>query len=515
MGGNYEYPVMEEQERRQDHWDYGLQYTRGDSYYGRERNGVEEMPLIRNGVEDRGPYRRDVAMKDGDMLVIAEKPSVARSIAEVLGADNKKDGYLEGNGFTVTWCIGHLVEPYVPDDYDERYKKWSYEDLPIIPDIWKYRAKADTKKQYDIVAGLLNDSRFSEVCCATDAGREGETIFRKVYNLSGSRLPIKRLWISSMEESAIREGFANLRPGEEYENLFQSGICREKADWLVGMNGTRLFTELYGFDSDDHTPGKQMVYHIGRVQTPTLAVVVEREVNIRGFVKEPYYTVHILADGLDAVSDKFKTREDAVALADLCMGGRCYVERIVEEDKTKAAPKLYDLTSLQRDANRLFGFTALQTSEFTQSLYEKKLCTYPRTDSRYLTDDMGDTATGIIEAVDTKFFTVGKSFRPKINALLNSRKVSDHHAIIPTIEITSLDMGTLSEGEKMILLLIANRLICAVSNPYRYKRVYIQLACNNNIFEAAGTKVIDSGYREYEDRSILPKSITEWETLFE
>ena len=410
----------------------------------------------------------------GAVLVIAEKPSVARSIAEVLGAGEKKEGYLEGNGYTVTWCIGHLVEPLDPEGYDERYKKWSYEDLPVIPgriggllsdpdgrngdyseacgDGWRYRAKPDTKKQYDIVTRLLNDSRFKQVVCATDAGREGETIFRKVYNLSGSRLPIKRLWISSMEESAIREGFASLRPGEEYENLYQAGICREKADWLVGMNGTRLFTELYGYDDVGNTRGKRSVYHIGRVQTPTLAVVVEREENIRSFVKEPYYTVHILADGLDAMSDKYKTREEATALADLCMGGRCMVERISEEEKSKGAPKLYDLTSLQRDANRLFGYTALQTSEYTQSLYEKKLCTYPRTDSKYLTDDMAETAEEIIDAVSTKFFQTEYGFVPNVRVLLNSTKVSDHHAIIPTMEIGRLDMNSLSEGRRRSFL---------------------------------------------------------------
>ena len=552
----------------------------------------------------------------GQVLVVAEKPSVGRAFAEVLGAKEKKDGYMEGNGYTVTWCIGHLVEPLEPEGYDERYRKWRYEDLPIIPgdfkgsgsdrgrpggqgepgmskeswnysgesgrkveksgNGWRYRARPETKKQYDIVARLLNDRRFSEVVCATDAGREGETIFRKVYNLSGSMLPIKRLWISSMEDSAIREGFDNLRPGEEYENLYQAGICREKADWLVGMNGTRLFTELYGYAAGNSgvvmekeesqngislqkhrekpsQNGKRasqngigvghVIYHIGRVQTPTLAMVVEREESIRGFVKEPYYTVHIRTEGshsdpfmsdlasnnirhltsqtsnqdaaqlrfstkigaknrtegLDAVSDKYKTREEATELADLCLGQPCYVERISEEEKTRSVPKLYDLTSLQRDANRLFGFTALQTSEYTQSLYEKKLCTYPRTDSRYLTDDMGETAGEIIEAVSRRFFPVETGFQPKISALLNSKKVSDHHAIIPTMEIASVDMGSLSDGERKILLMIANRLICAVSAPFRYKKIYVQLVCNHNFFEATGTKVIDPGFHRYED----------------
>ena len=553
-GFEYGYPVMEEEENCFDDGRCASGYELVERRQEREWHRPMEC--------DRGAdFKTGSTKTSGSVLVIAEKPSVARSIAEVLGATEKKEGYLEGQNYTVTWCIGHLVEPLDPEGYDEKYKKWSYEDLPIIPghigevgsdhdryssygqngqsaesgDGWKYRAKSDTKNQYDMVARLLNDQRFSQVVCATDAGREGETIFRKVYNLSGSMLPIKRLWISSMEESAIREGFENLRPGEEYENLFQAGICREKADWLVGMNGTRLFTELYGYDNVDDTDNnagggsgncycngdgydgsankngnrnggnrngskeKHTVYHIGRVQTPTLAIVVERGESIRGFVKEPYYTVHVLSEGLDAVSDKYKTREEAIALADHCMGGRCFVEHITEEAKTKGAPKLYDLTSLQRDANRLFGFTALQTSEYTQSLYEKKLCTYPRTDSRYLTDDMEETAVEIIEAVGIKFFPLGYGFRPKISALLNSGKVSDHHAIIPTMEITGLNMADLSDGEQKILLLIANRLICAVADPYRYKRVYVKLNCNHNSFEAAGTKVIDPGYSKYED----------------
>ena len=333
------------------------------------------------------------------ILVIAEKPSVARTIAEVLGADEKGEGYLEGNGYVVSWCIVHLVEPVEPDAYDEKYKTWSYRDLPIVPEKWKYQAKPDTRKQYLILERLLKDDSFCEVVCATDAGREGETIFRKVYLLAGSRLPIKRLWISSMEESAIREGFANLKPGEEYENLYQAGMCREKADWLVGMNYTRLFTDIYGYDIRVGSTNQSMVYHIGRVQTPTLAVVAERDETIRSFIKEPFYTVHILSDGLDAVSRRFKTREEATELADKCLGETCRVESITEEDKCIAAPKLYDLTSLQRDANRFFGFTAKGTLDYTQSLYEKKLCTYPRTDSKYLTDDMEETAKRVIQAV--------------------------------------------------------------------------------------------------------------------
>ena len=370
--------------------------------------------------------------------------------------------------------------------------------------------------------------------CATDAGREGETIFRKVYNLSGSRLPIKRLWISSMEESAIREGFAHLRPGEEYENLYQAGMCREKADWLVGMNYTRLFTCIYGDgygrnavnaengQQDDNVlksaangqqgdnvlksaanhnnkdTGKSMVYHIGRVQTPTLAIVAERDESIRNFVKEPFYTVHIMADGLDAVSRKFKTRDEATELADKCLGAVCTVDTITEEEKSVVAPHLYDLTSLQRDANRLFGFTAKQTSDYTQSLYEKKLCTYPRTDSKYLTDDMAETAERVIGAVGRSIFLIEEAFQPKIGALLNSKKVSDHHAIIPTVEIETQDLSGLSDGERKILAMVANRLLCAAAEKYRYKKVYILLNCNEYPFEAVGTKILEPGFKKYE-----------------
>ena len=439
------------------------------------------------------------AAAGGDILVIAEKPSVGRSIAKVLGAEDKKEGYLEGNGYVVSWCIGHLVEPVEPEGYDESYGRWCYEDLPIIPDKWKYQVKGDTKKQYGILKELLNDRRFSSVVCATDAGREGETIFRKVYMLSGSRLPIKRLWISSMEESAIREGFENLRPGEEYENLYQAGICREKADWLVGMNGTRLFTTIYRYDTDRNLLEKPRVYRIGRVQTPTLAIVAERDENIRNFVKEPFYTVHILSNELDAVSRKYKTREEATELADKCLGGRCVVDSITEEEKSVAPPKLYDLTSLQRDANRLFGFTAKETLDYTQGLYEKKLCTYPRTDSKYLTDDMEATVERVIEAVRQSLFLIEGIYQPQIGRLLNSRKVSDHHAIIPTVEIASQDLNRLSEGERKVLAMLANRLICAAADKYLYRKVYILLNCNEYPFEASGTSIIDYGYKAYEN----------------
>ena len=322
-------------------------------------------------------------------LVITEKPSVAQSIARVIGADKRKDGYMEGNGYIVSWCIGHLVELAQPDAYSDAWKKWSYESLPMIPEKWQTEVKSDTAAQYKILKGLMNDARVDCVVCATDAGREGELIFRLVYHQAGCSKPIKRLWISSMEESAIREGFANLKPGSDYDGLYESALCRQRADWLVGLNGTRLFTVLYG--------GK--VLKVGRVQTPTLAMLVEREEKIRNFKKEKYYMAHILMDGADAATDRIDDKTQAESIAAACESKTASVVSVTKEKKTVQPPKLYDLTTLQRDANRLFGFTAKQTLEYTQSLYEKKLVTYPRTDSQYLSDDMGDTARGVIGAV--------------------------------------------------------------------------------------------------------------------
>lgn len=305
-------------------------------------------------------------------LVIAEKPSVAQSIAAVLGATQRKDGYLEGNEYLVSWCVGHLVELVQPESYEEAWKKWSYDNLPIIPQEWQHEVKSDTKAQYQILKKLMHDDRVDAVVCATDAGREGELIFRLTYNMAGCRKPMKRLWISSMEESAIRDGFHNLRPGSDYDNLYKSALCRQEADWLVGINGTRLFTVLYG--------GKAL--KVGRVQTPTLAMLVDRESKIMNFKKEAYYMAHIMGNGLDAVSEHISDKTEAERIAGACENGQALVTSVVKEEKWVAPPKLYDLTTLQRDANRLFGFTAKQTLEYTQSLYEKKLVTYPRTDSQ-------------------------------------------------------------------------------------------------------------------------------------
>ena len=423
-------------------------------------------------------------------LVIAEKPSVAQSIARVIGAGEKKDGYMEGSGYIVSWCIGHLVELAQPDAYSEAWKKWSYESLPMIPEEWQTEVKGDTAAQYKVLKGLMHDKRVESVVCATDAGREGELIFRLVYEQAGCSKPIKRLWISSMEESAIREGFENLRPGSDYENLYQSALCRQRADWLVGLNGTRLFTVLYG--------GKML--KVGRVQTPTLAMLVEREEKIRNFKKEQYYMVHILMDGIDAVTERIDDKAQAESIAAACVSGAATVVSVKKEEKTMQPPKLYDLTTLQRDANRLFGFTAKQTLEYTQSLYEKKLVTYPRTDSQYLSDDMEQTARGVIEAVfGSILFQEDVLFNPDIKRVMNSKKVTDHHAIIPTLEIAGADLAALPEPERKVLSLIANRLLCATGEKHLYETVKAEFSCGSHVFAVSGKSVTYDGWKLFED----------------
>ena len=423
-------------------------------------------------------------------LVIAEKPSVAQSIAAVLGATQRKDGYLEGNEYLVSWCVGHLVELAQPEGYEEAWKKWSYESLPIIPQEWQHEVKSDTKAQYQILKKLMHDDRVDAVVCATDAGREGELIFRLTYNMAGCRKPMKRLWISSMEESAIRDGFHNLRPGSDYDNLYHSALCRQEADWLVGINGTRLFTVLYG--------GKAL--KVGRVQTPTLAMLVNRESKIMNFKKEAYYMAHIIGNGLDAVSEHISDKTEADRIAETCENGQALVTSVVKEEKWVAPPKLYDLTTLQRDANRLFGFTAKQTLEYTQSLYEKKLVTYPRTDSQYLSDDMEGTAKNVIEAIfNSLLFEQNIMFNPDIKRILNSKKVTDHHAIIPTMEIIKQDLKAIPESEMKILSLCANRLLCATGEKHIYNSTKAEITCNNIVFKVSGKEVWKNGWKEFED----------------
>ena len=423
-------------------------------------------------------------------LVIAEKPSVAQSIAAVLGATQRKDGYLEGNDYLVSWCVGHLVELAQPESYEEAWKKWSYESLPIIPQEWQHEVKSDTKAQYQILKKLMHDDRVDAVVCATDAGREGELIFRLTYNMAGCRKPMKRLWISSMEESAIRDGFHNLRPGSDYDNLYHSALCRQEADWLVGINGTRLFMVLYG--------GKAL--KVDRVQTPTLAMLVDRESKIMNFKKEAYYMAHIMGNGLDAVSEHISDKTEADRIAETCENGQALVTSVVKEEKWVAPPKLYDLTTLQRDANRLFGFTAKQTLEYTQSLYEKKLVTYPRTDSQYLSDDMEGTAKNVIEAIfNSLLFEQNIMFNPDIKRILNSKKVTDHHAIIPTMEIIKQDLKAIPESEMKILSLCANRLLCATGEKHIYNSTKAVITCNNTVFKVSGKEVWKNGWKEFED----------------
>lgn len=421
-------------------------------------------------------------------LIITEKPSVGQSIGRVLGASKRCDGYLEGNGYLVSWCVGHLVELAEPQVYDSRYVKWSRSDLPILPEHWQYRVTAATKKQFGILKTLMRRDDVESLVNCCDAGREGELIFRLVYHQCGCKKPFERLWISSMEDSAIREGFAKLRPGTEYDALYEAALCRERADWMVGINATRLFSCLYG-----------QTLNVGRVMTPTLAMVVLREAAIRGFVPEPFYTVQIVPGGFHADGERMKEKDAAAGIVELCRNtGKATVTKVEQKEKTEKAPALYDLTSLQRDANRLLGFTAQQTLDYTQSLYEKKLVTYPRTDSRYLTDDMAGMLPGLAAIVQKKC-SICPDVPVPVNAaqVINNKKVSDHHAIIPTKTLAGADLSELPGGEKAVLELVALRLVCAVGEPYRYLESVMELDCAGHTFKAKGKSVISPGWKAY------------------
>ena len=421
-------------------------------------------------------------------LIITEKPSVGQSIGRVLGASKRCDGYLEGNGYLVSWCVGHLVELAEPQVYDNRYEKWSRSDLPILPERWQYRVTAATKKQFGILKTLMRRDDVESLVNCCDAGREGELIFRLVYHQCGCKKPFERLWISSMEDAAIKEGFAKLRPGTEYDALYEAALCRERADWMVGINATRLFSCLYG-----------QTLNVGRVMTPTLAMVVLREAAIRGFVPEPFYTVQIVPGGFHADGERMKEKDAAAGIVELCRNtGKAMVTKVEQKEKTEKAPALYDLTSLQRDANRLLGFTAQQTLDYTQSLYEKKLVTYPRTDSRYLTDDMAGMLPGLVAMVQKKC-SICPDVPAPVNAVqvINSKKVSDHHAIIPTTTLEGADLSELPGGEKAVLELVALRLVCAVGEPYRYLESVMELDCAGHTFKAKGKSVISPGWKAY------------------
>ena len=424
-------------------------------------------------------------------LVIAEKPSVARSIAGVLGATEKHDGYLQGNGYIVTWCVGHLVSMCDAGSYDERFKKWRYEDLPILPDEWKYTVPAEKKKQFDVIRELTQRPDVNSLVCATDAGREGELIFRFVYNMTGCNKPFSRLWISSMEDSAIRAGFQNLKPGGDYDALYQSAVCRAKADWLIGINATRLFSVLY-----------HKTLNVGRVQTPTLNMLVERDGKISTFKKEKYHIVHIGAGGAEAESARISDAAEAHKLKTACEASQAVCVSVVRERKMEQPPKLFDLTTLQREANRLYGFTAKQTLDYAQGLYEKRLLTYPRTDSRFLTDDMAQAAAGIVAGVLPLLpFAQGAELTPDMGRILNSAKVSDHHAIIPTSEFLKTGFAGLAESEKKLLSLVCCKLLCAVAAPHEYEAVTATFDCAGQTFTAKGKTVLVPGWKELDRRS--------------
>ena len=422
-------------------------------------------------------------------LVIAEKPSVAMALAKVLGAKSRKDGYVEGNGWLVSWCVGHLVELAPADAYDPKYSKWNYADLPIVPNKWLYQVLPSTKKQFNILATLMKDSRVDTVVCATDAGREGELIFRLTYEMCGCTKPIKRLWISSMEESAIRKGFENLLDSASYDNLYAAALCRAKADWLIGINGTRLFTTLY----------KGKTLNVGRVLTPTLALLVERETAISNFKKEKFYTVELDLQDLRAAGEKIKSKTDAEKLRKACLGTTAVVKAVEQKERTERPPKLYDLTTLQREANRLFDYTAQQTLDYLQALYEKRLATYPRTDSRYLTEDMADGLPSLCQTMAAALsFMEGQPIPVHAAQVVDSSKVTDHHAVIPTAEIASADLAALPTGERNILYLIATRLLCAVGEPHIFAETAVTLECDGASFSAKGRTVTAEGWKGLE-----------------
>ena len=421
-------------------------------------------------------------------LVIGEKPSVAQALAKVLGAASRKDGYLEGNGVVVSWCLGHLAEYDPPEAYGEQYQKWDFSDLPILPASWRLSVSTEKRKQFEVLKKLLNRSDMEYVVNGCDAGREGELIFKRVYDLSGSRLPVKRLWISSMEDAAIREGFARLCDGRDYENLCHAAVCRAQADWLVGMNATRAFTTRY--------------FHkltVGRVQTPTLAMLVKRQEQINGYRKEAYFRAALTGFGLTVVSDDMKDEAECDALAERCQGKSAVVSKVEKLKQRTAPPKLYDLTTLQREANRFFGYTAQETLKELQELYEAKLVTYPRTDSQYITEDMEGSVAGMVEALPQAFpFLPAAAIGRNIGRTINNAKVSDHHAILPTGAAFEQGLGALTEKQRNIFSMIAQRLAQAVSEDCLYEETKVEVLCEGSKFTAKGKTILQEGFKQIE-----------------
>ncbi len=422
-------------------------------------------------------------------LVIAEKPSVAKAIAPVVGAKGRKDGYFEGNGYIVSWCYGHLVGLYLPNEYrdDWSYKTVTFEMLPMLPDTWKFHIGKDCKAQFDVLKKLMQDGSVTEIICATDADREGECIFRYVYNLVGCRKTVLRLWTSSLEESAIRDGLSKMKAASAYDSLFQAGFSRAKADWLIGMNASSLFGKLY-----------HSILNIGRVKTPTLAMIVQRDYDVDHFVKQKYFTVMLDCGSFIAESERIDDESKAAAIISACAGQTAVLANLEKEVKTENPPKLFDLTTLQREANRYFGYTAQQTLDAQQALYEAKLTTYPRTDSQYITDDMEQTALDVANRVFAKYPQFGQPQNISVQRCINNKKVTGHHAIIPTAKITDADLSKLTEAQRNVLCLIAARLILATAEPHRYEAVKATVRCAGTDFTATGRTVLQSGWKALE-----------------
>lgn len=422
-------------------------------------------------------------------LVIAEKPSVSQTLAKILSAGEREDGYFKGKDCIVSWCLGHLAEYVSPEAYDSRYEKWQFSDLPIFPEDWRLAVAKGKKAQFAVLKKLLNRKDLDYVVNACDAGREGELIFKRVYDMSGSKIPVKRLWISSMEDSAIREGFASLKDGRKYADLCEAAVCRAKADWLIGMNATRAFTTKYY---------KRLT--VGRVQTPTLAMLVERQDAIDGFVKEAYYKVTVEGGGICAVSENISKEADSLALAEQCSGKPAVVSSIEKIRKKNKPPKLYDLTTLQREANRFFGYTAQETLKELQALYEARLVTYPRTDSQYITADMEQTAVEMLELLPEMLpFLQTVSIGRNVGRIINNDRVTDHHALLPTKEAVKQDFEELSEKQRNIFWLIGQRLAQAVSEECVFEDAVVTLLCEGHEFVAKGKAIIQSGYKEVEN----------------
>lgn len=419
-------------------------------------------------------------------LIIAEKPSVAQSIAKVLGATSRKEGYIEGGNYIVTWCVGHLAAMANAEVYDEKYAKWRYDDLPIVPQKWEYVPEKDKTKQFEVIRELMNRDDVDEIINACDAGREGELIFRTVYYLAGCTKTMKRLWISSMEDEAVRDGMKNLRPGSAYDGLYRSALCRSRADWLVGINATRLFSILY-----------HRKLNVGRVVSPTLSLIVQRECDIDAFKPEPFYTVQLNCDSFTALSERMKDKSQAEIIKQECCGNLVTVKSIERKEKSERPPLLFDLTTLQRTANRELGYTSQQTLDYLQSLYEKKLCTYPRTDSRYLTDDM----VSLIPELTRISAKICHTDVPlSLNTTIcNSQKVTDHHAIVPTVSVLEADISVLPTGEREILRLVSRQILCAVSEPFRYAETVAVLDCGGHIFTVKRRETLADGWKAYTD----------------